>query len=164
MPHDEPTPRRLTIRPIDPVAFAPFGTLLDAPAVPPRQDRATALENGRPGAAANLALIHSEPWAGLMPLGRLERHPHSSQAFLPLAVDAYVVVVAPDRDGRPDETALYAFRVPGHVGINYRTNAWHAHMMTWAHPGTFAMLAHEDGSAGDCVFAAIAPVQLDPEV
>lgn len=152
--------RTLPIRPIDAAAFAPFGTLLEAPAVPPRQDHATALENGRPGVGANLALIRSEPWTGLMPLGRLERHPHSSQAFLPLAVAAYVVVVAPDRDGHPDEAALQAFRVPGHVGLNYRAGAWHAHMMTLDAPGTFAMLDHEDGSADDCHVVAIAPVTL----
>lgn len=160
MPYDPASPRRLAIRPIDSEAFAPFGTLLERPAAPPRQDRATPLENGRATAAANLALIRSEPWAGLMPLIRLERHPFSSQAFLPLAVDSYVVVVAPDRDGRPDEEALLAFRVPGHVGLNYRAKAWHAHMMTWDAPGTFAMLAYEDGTADDCVFAPIAPVQL----
>lgn len=95
-----------------------------------------------------------------MPLTRLERHPFSSQAFLPLAVESYVVVVAPDRDGRPDEAAALAFQVPGRVGLNYRAGTWHAHMMTWDAPGTFAMLAYEDGTADDCVFAPIAPLQL----
>ncbi|MDO9426410.1 MAG: ureidoglycolate lyase [Methylobacterium sp.] len=152
--------RTLPIRPIDAAAFAPFGTLLEAPDVAPRQDRAAFIENGRPAVAANLALIRSEPWSGPVPVARLERHPHSSQAFLPLAVAAYVVVVAPDRDGRPDEAALRAFRVPGHIGLNYRAGAWHAHMMTLDAPGIFAMLVHEDGSADDCHVVAIAPVAL----
>ncbi|QRE75459.1 ureidoglycolate lyase [Methylobacterium aquaticum] len=150
--------RTLPIEPITAEAFAPYGTLLVGPAAGPRQDRAAGIENGRPGASLNLALIRSEPFADTTPLGRLERHPHSAQAFLPLAVGAYLVVVAPDAGGRPDEAGLRAFRVPGDTGIVYRSGAWHAHMTTLSAPGTFAMLVHEDGSAEDCVFAPIAPV------
>ncbi|WP_342778993.1 ureidoglycolate lyase [Methylobacterium terricola] len=103
-------------------------------------------------------MIRSEPFAAALPLRRLERHPLSAQAFLPLAVGDYLVVVAPDAGGRPDEASLRAFRVPAGTGIVYRSGAWHAHMTTMAEPGTFAMLVHEDGSPGDCVFASIAPV------
>lgn len=76
--------------------------------------------------------------ASVRSTARLERHPHSSRAFLPLAVGRYVVVVAPDRDGAPDETAIHAFRVPGHAGISghagidERAGAWHAHRPTSA--------------------------------
>lgn len=154
--------RRLPIEPIAADAFAPFGALLVAPAEDPRQDRVARIENLRAGVPPNLALIRSAPFSGLMPLTRLERHPHSSQTFLPLAVEAYLAVVAPDRGGRPDEAAIRAFRVPGRVGIHYRAGAWHAHMMTLSAPGTFAMLVHEDGTAEDCVFAPIAPLTLDP--
>lgn len=154
--------RIIPIEPLDERAFSAFGSLLVAPDDGPRQDRATPIENLRARASANLALVRSEPFAGLMPLTRMERHPHSSQAFLPLAVGSYLVVVAPDRDGRPDEAAIRAFRVPGRAGINYRAGAWHAHLMTTSAPGTFAMLVHEDGTAEDCVFAPIAPVTVGP--
>lgn len=152
--------RTITIAEFTMDAFAPYGDLLLTPTTPPRQDRAVTLQNTRPTASANLALIRSEVMDGLMPLRRLERHPHSNQAFLPLSVEAYVVVVAPDCDGRPDEPRIQAFRVPGHAGINYRAGAWHAHMMTLRAPGTFAMLVHEDGSESDCVFAPIEPLIL----
>ena len=152
--------RAIPIEPMDEAALRPFADLLVAPAADPRQDRASPVENFRAGVGANLALIRSAPFAGLMPLTRLERHPQSSQAFLPLAVDSYLVVVAPDRDGRPDESAIRAFQVPGHAGLNYRAGAWHAHLMTLSAPGTFAMLVHEDGTPEDCTFAAIAPVTL----
>ncbi|MHB2206890.1 ureidoglycolate lyase [Methylobacterium sp. CM6257] len=152
--------RTLSLEEITSEAFAPFGDVLRRPVKPPRQDNAGLIVNDRPGIGLNLALVRSEPAAGLLPLRRLERHPHSSQAFLPLAVEAYLVVVAPDRGGAPDERALRAFRVPGSVGINYRAGVWHAHMMTLETPGTFAMLVHEDGSADDCIFAFIAPVSV----
>ncbi|KQP50874.1 MULTISPECIES: ureidoglycolate lyase [unclassified Methylobacterium] len=146
---------RLVVRPITAEAFAPFGSLLERPEPAPRQDRASPIENARPGVPPNLALIRSDPAAGLMPLKRLEMHPFSSQTFLPLAVSGYLVVVAEDRDGAPDPATLRAFSVPGETGITYRAGAWHAHMMTRETPGTFAMLVYEDGSADDCVFAPI---------
>ncbi|KMO31775.1 hypothetical protein VQ02_25380 [Methylobacterium variabile] len=152
--------RTLPIEPITADAFAPYGTLLVGPAAGPRQDRAADLENGRPGAPLNLALVRSEPFAQAMPLRRLERHPHSAQGFLPLAVGDYLVVVAPDAGGRPDEAALRAFRVPAGTGLVYRSGAWHAHMTTMSAPGTFAMLVHEDGGPEDCVFAPVAPVAV----
>ncbi|GJD97562.1 ureidoglycolate lyase [Methylobacterium iners] len=151
---------RLAIQPMTPEAFAPFGTLLEAPVGGLRQDGAARLENTRPGVPANLALVRSLPFAETMPLRALERHPHSSQTFLPLGGGDYLVVVAPDRDGRPDPDALLALRVPGHLGVHYRAGAWHAHMTTIAAPKAFAMLVHEDGSAEDCIVVPIDPVVL----
>lgn len=153
-------PGHISIRPITARDFAPFGSLLERPELEPRQDHAALIENGRPGVAPNLALIRSEPYRAAMPLMRLEMHPFSSQTFIPLSVEGYVVVVAHDRDGAPDPATLVAFAVPGDVGLTYRAGAWHAHMMTRESPGIFAMLVYEDGSADDCEFAAVAPVTL----
>lgn len=54
----------------------------------------------------------------------IERHPHGSQAFVPLAPFPFVVVVAP-----PAETAeaadLRAFVTNGRQGVNYRKGTWH---------------------------------------
>lgn len=54
----------------------------------------------------------------------IERHPHGSQAFIPLARFRFVVVVA-----EPGETAeasdLRAFVTNGRQGINYRKGTWH---------------------------------------
>ncbi|MCJ2055486.1 ureidoglycolate lyase [Methylobacterium sp. J-048] len=153
--------RAIPIIDISSEAFASYGDVLDAPGPSPRRDQAGQIHNTRPTARANLALVRSDPVRQLMPLCRLEQHPHSSQAFLPLSVEAYVVVVAPDRDGSPDEARIQAFRVPGHVGINYRAGTWHAHMMTLQAPGVFAMLVHEDGTEADCRFASIAALAID---
>jgi ureidoglycolate lyase len=152
--------RTVMVSEITSEAFAPYGDVLAAPVTNPRQDHAGQIQNTRPAARANLALVRSDPFDGLTPLCRLEQHRSSNQAFLPLSVEAYLVVVAPDRDGSPVEDRIQAFRVPGHMGINYRAGAWHAHMMALREPGVFAMLVHEDGTKADCTFAPIAPVTI----
>jgi ureidoglycolate lyase len=152
--------RKVTTVPITAAAFAPFGDVLHAPSPPPRQDHAGLMINGRRDARANCAVIRSEPYDPGKPLQRLECHPHSNQLFVPLSVGRYLVVVAPDRDGRPDEDGLLAYDVGGDTGINYHPGIWHAHMTTLDRPGTFAMLVHEDGTAQDCLFAPITDVTL----
>jgi ureidoglycolate lyase len=54
-----------------------------------------------------------------------ECHPHSGQLFLPMMNGQFLVVVAPDREGRPDLDDAKAF-VPGPgVGIYYQPGIWH---------------------------------------
>lgn len=53
----------------------------------------------------------------------MERHPFGSQAFMPLQNKPWVVVVAEDKDGKPEPPI--AFLASGKQGVNYRQNIWH---------------------------------------
>jgi ureidoglycolate lyase len=56
----------------------------------------------------------------------MERHPLSSQAFVPLATgasDRYLVVVAPAGEFRPE--GLRAFLASGFQGVQYARGVWH---------------------------------------
>ena len=141
------------VRPISAKAFAAFGDLLEAPASGTRQDFAATIENRRPGARANLALVRAQPFAFPSPLATLERHANSTQLFAPLDLDAYLVVVATDT-GRtaPDLSTVAAFSVARHLAISYHAGIWHAGMTTIGRPGTFVMMIHEDGTPADCEF------------
>ncbi len=54
----------------------------------------------------------------------MERHPISSQAFIPLSSTPFVVVVASGRE-QPAARSLRAFRTNGRQGINFATAIWH---------------------------------------
>ena len=65
-------------------------------------------------------------------LEMLERHPFTTQMFVPMSADAkYLVVVAEnkvDDDTRPDLETLRAFVASSGQGICYKTGLWHAPM------------------------------------
>ena len=54
----------------------------------------------------------------------MERHPLSSQAFVPLGSPPFLIVVAPPSDRLTRET-LRAFITDGSQGVNYHRGVWH---------------------------------------
>ena len=57
-------------------------------------------------------------------IDRVERHPHGSQAFVPLAPCRIVIVVAPPAEMVVAEE-LQAFETNGRQGVNYHRGTWH---------------------------------------
>jgi len=148
--------------PLTAQAFAPFGQVLEMPSDTPRLDHAADLVNGRPGARPNLAMIRAP--AASLPLHAtlLERHPYSTQAFVPLDAQRYLLLVCVD-DGRghPDLATARAFIARWDQAINYHANVWHHSMAALDRAGIFAMLIWEDGSIDDCQFASIAAITVE---
>ncbi|KAF9202286.1 Allantoicase [Haplosporangium sp. Z 27] len=107
-------------------------------------------------ATANLAIFQcykpiENPEIGVK---LLERHPYSSQLFVPMGGDGnggYVIVVAKDRlsDGKPDLGTLKAFTVKNSQGVNYKANVWHHPMIVTERPVTFLTITHESGVRKD---------------
>jgi len=115
-----------------------------------RFDHAARLENARMDAHPNLAFFHCTPVVLPFRVTMLERHPHSTQAFLPLAGGRWVVCVAPDgAGGEPDLDGLRAFLAEPGIGVNFRRGLWHHPILALDQPARFAMLAWEDGGPGD---------------
>lgn len=82
--------------------------------------------------------------AGLFPVTILERHPYTTQTFVPLCPDShrarYLVIVAPtlaDGSSRPpDVRGLRAFVARGDQAVTYGAATWHAPMAALGAAGT----------------------------
>ncbi len=139
--------RAIAIQPITAEAFAPFGDLLRAEGEPDRiinqglcgrhHDLARIdVSDGRTGISLFDAVPRSLPYT----LDMMERHPLGSQAFLPMSMDPFLVIVAPDQGG-----VLAVGAGKGQFGGRLA--------------GVFAKLLHDGGNIVE-VFHRDAPVTL----
>jgi ureidoglycolate lyase len=155
--------RILPVEPLSHAAFSPFGSVISAdrddiasrPAnqgTAARQDFLAEVVDLRPGRAKlNLAAFRCAPRPGSrVELHLLEKHPASTQVFVPMNARRYLVVVALGGD-RPDLSTSRAFLAGPTQGIGYAPGAWHHPMIALDEPTDFACLVWEDGSEGDCV-------------
>lgn len=127
-----------------------------------RRNDAGTLEHDRPHARPNLATFCCEPWSRFpVVAASMEKHPRSSQLFVPMKVERYLVVVAPG-DAAPEIDGLRAFVASPGQGVIYRANVWHMPLIVFGARAEFVMLVWEDGTAEDCVVAKLAePVEID---
>src|SRR3954454_9326539 len=114
-------------------AFLPFGdvVLAERADITPvmvnfgtaaRRNHAGTLENKRSHAHPNLATFRCEPWSRFPVLAEsMEKHPCSSQLFVPMKVSRYLVIVAPG-DEKPDVEGLRAFMAFPGQGVIYGAN------------------------------------------
>ena len=80
----------------------------------------------------------------------LERHPHGSQAFIPMQGQAFLIVVAPSLNAQqPDIDQIHAFISDGSQGVNYRAGTWHHPLLTLESPSDFAVI-DRIGSGPNC--------------
>ncbi|KAI7834127.1 ureidoglycolate hydrolase [Kickxella alabastrina] len=130
-----------------------------------------ALQSAQP----NMCIFSSAPRptsGGRLKINLLERHPYSTQVFMPIhqqgvKVDpdspCYLVIVAENGpDDRPDLKSIRAFAANSTQGINYKANSWHSPMVTIGKQVNFIVLVWENGVAlQDCEEALISPVAID---
>lgn len=108
-------------------------------------------ESIRPEAKPNLAVFRSVAKTLPFSVRLLERHPCSTQMFVAMKAQRYLVIVAPDGEGGgPDVAQLQAFICGPAQGINYKRGLWHHPIVALDADAEFLMLAWEDGSARDC--------------
>lgn len=156
--------RVVRLEEISAAAFAAFGDVFTAP-LPgsPRVELENELVNLRPNARARLSLATIAPVRLPLHVQHMERHAFSSQTFVPLQASAYLVLVAANGiDDEPDISTLRAFRVPGHLGINYRAGTWHHPMLAMDAAASFAVWMFVDGTRNDEQFVPLAqPLTID---
>mgnify|MGYP001546090089 CR=1 FL=1 len=135
----------IRIAPITRSAFAPFGDLIDTKGAPDKfindglcgryHDRARIdVSDGRAG----LSLFRSDLRPLPYRLAMVERHPWGSQAFIPMSMDPFLVIVAPDAGGTPG--VPLAFRTDPGQAINFHRGTWHGVLTPLTGPGLFAVI------------------------
>jgi ureidoglycolate lyase len=135
----------VVIRPLTVEAFAPFGEVLDCAGEPDKMinqglcgryhDRATLdLSDGRAGISLFRSEVRDLPYR----LEMVERHPEGSQAFIPMSMDPFLVIVAPDEGGVPGEP--FAFETAAGQAINFHRGTWHGVLTPLHAPGLFAVV------------------------
>ena len=140
-------------KPLTAETFKQFGFVFEAPAAPGRSAPAAELRNVREWATATLTVSLEEPATSPLRIARLERHPFSTQTFIPLDLSRYLIVVAPAReDGNPSTFESKAFIGAAQQGCSYSTGVWHAAFSVLDRRGSYAALIWRDGTDDDEVF------------
>jgi ureidoglycolate lyase len=155
---------RVTAGQLTAEAFRPFGQVIPTRvAAIGRRAGVAALENRRPAAHPTLALARIAPTAAPLRAGALERHPFSSQTFVPTDLSRYLVVVCPSgADGEPVVERLLAFVADGTQGVNYAPGTWHHPMTVLDRPGEYLVLRWDEGTAADTEWRQLpAPVLIE---
>ncbi len=137
--------RDIVIAPLTVAAFAPFGDVLEAVGDPDKlinqglcgrfHDRAQIdLGDGQAGISLFKSEVRQLPYQ----LDMVERHPDGSQAFIPMSLDPFLVIVAPDAGAVPGRPV--AFRTQAGQGINFHRGTWHGVLTPLHAPGLFAVV------------------------
>jgi len=139
----------MTLPPLSADTLAPFALLLRA------QDGrftdiAEVLAPGDTPGRHGFAILCPQPVSpGAIRITSLERHPHSTQSFLPIRAGRWIVLVAPALpDGLPDTDAARAFLAGPGDAICIGRNVWHAGLTALDGPAEFAMMMWR-ADAGD---------------
>ncbi len=150
-------PFTLAIEPLTAAGFAPFGDVVDAD--PARRE---AMNGGTFERFNDLARVDVDPGRTRVGIARalratllphtfdlVERHPLGSQAFIPLARFAFVVVVAPPGETvRPED--LHAFITDGTQGVNYARGIWHLPLVALEPEQAFLVIDRGEASLPNC--------------
>jgi len=149
-------------QPLTREAFAPFGDVIDIPDEAGRTYYEDALGNLRAVAHPSLSVsLKAETPDRPLRAELLERHEFSSQTFVPIDVERWLIVVAPHApQGGPDLGGVRAFIASGKQGVTYKPNTWHHGLTVLDRPGRFAVFMWRDGTEGDTEFVPVKPFTI----
>ena len=103
-------------------------------------------------------IFRAKPWPSPVRIRDMERHPLSSQAFVPLTRTPFLVVVASATDGlRPEQ--LRAFVTNGAQGVNYRRGVWHHALLALEADCDFLVI-DRGGPQPNCDEVSLAPFEV----
>lgn len=123
-----------------------------------RHDIASFDRDQRSGSRLIASVFETQPQALPLSIDLLEQHPYSQQAIIEMSgADFVLAVCLPDGNGDPELGSLRAFLFPRGSGVIYHRGVWHTPIIGTGKAGRFFVQSWQDGTAGDCLEATIAP-------
>ncbi len=92
-----------------------------------------------------ISIFRSKPLVEPIAIKMMERHPHGSQAFIPMGDHPYLVVVAPA--GEFDVNKIEVFIASSDQGVNYHKGTWHHFCLATVAESDFLVV--DRGGEGD---------------
>lgn len=152
-------------------AFAPFGDVIEASDAArhysinagstERYHDLARLEAGPEGQLI-VSIFRAQPRALPFEVTMMERHPLSSQAFVPLSGRPYLVLVAPPGDP-PTAQGLRLFLARSGQGVNYAPGVWHHPLLALEAESDFLVL-DRSGPGPNCDEIRLEPAGLIPAI
>jgi len=151
--------RKIIARPLSADVFAPYGDVVEAPVQPGRAYFNASLGNLRSSAQPKLWMLTKLPAPSLpLQFDALERHEFSSQSFVPINVNRWLVVVAPsDPQGGPAADRVEAFLATSAQGVSFRPNTWHGSLTVFDRVSHLTVFMWLDGTPADEEIVAVPP-------
>lgn len=148
---------RLEVLSLTKEAFAPFGDVIETDGSPHYPINQGTTERFHDLAAVDVLeksgrplinIFRAQPLNYPLRVEMMERHPLSSQAFIPLSDAPFMVLVAPTGKSIrvPD---LRAFITNGRQGVNYRRAIWH-HPVLALRPDSDFLVVDRGGPGENC--------------
>jgi len=139
----------IKVKPLTREAFAPYGDVIDKGGTcvfstnggqAERYHDLARLVPGRADARTLVSIFHSRPFPLPIQILLMERHPISSQAFIPLNDRRFIVVVG-KAALQPTKVNCQGFVTNGTQGVNYRPGTWH-HPLITMDEGDYLVIDH----------------------
>ncbi len=145
----------ITPKPLTSTAFSAYGDVIEANQEANNyaindgftqsfHDLAKVDVSGNDGHAL-INIFRSTPLAQPIAIKMMERHPHGSQAFIPMGENPYFVVVAPA--GEFEQSKIEVFIANSNQGVNYHKGTWHHFCLALGSESDFLVV--DRGGKGD---------------
>ena len=89
-----------------------------------RFDNLADLNTSKDGGKSIVSIFSALKRTFPMKINMMEKHPLSSQAFIPMKETTFLSLVAPAGES-PELSKIQSFIIPPKIGINYKPGIWH---------------------------------------